>query len=77
MWVEITSAESCQLLRAKVNTDIYSIPSPMELYYSPADIGDVIYYYRTDDTPYVKISRGFNDRGFWGETYFKWVKEEV
>ncbi len=74
-WVQITGLESNKLLQA--NNKLYTKPDPWQLECRPSlRDGDITYYRRENNKPYVLISKGWNTKGLWETTYYKWVDEE-
>ncbi len=79
-WVRIKGLESNKLLQT--NNQLYTEPDPWQLECSPSlRDGDITYYRRENNKPYVLISKGWNTKGennklLWETTYFKWVDEE-
>ena len=74
-WVKIKGYESGKLLQA--NSQLYTEPDPWQLECRPSlRDGDITYFRREDDKPYMLISKGWNTRGLWETTYYKWVEDE-
>ena len=69
MWVRLSKYEECQLLR-KHNGNLYTIPNPLEIEYNP-DV-NVTYYFRGTKTPFLYLKKGWNDRGLWETSWWKW-----
>ncbi len=74
-WVQIKGYESCKLLQA--NNQLYTEPDPWQLECRPElwDEG-ITYYRRENNKPYMLISKGWNIKGLWETTYYKWVEDE-
>lgn len=76
MWVGITDREKCKFLRENKN-GLYTIPCGLELEYNPDTVDTDVTYYRKDTCePQILIKRGWNDRGLWEETYWKWEEKD-
>lgn len=72
MWVEISDREKCVFLKEHRNT-LYTVPDTMELEYNPETRDeDVIFYRKETCEPQILIKKGWNDKGLWEETYWKW-----
>lgn len=73
MWVEISDREKCVFLKEHRNT-LYTVPDTMELEYNLTlrSEADVTFYDRESNVPQILIKKGWNGRGLWEETYWKW-----
>lgn len=72
MWKPISLQDKCKFLRNNIN-HLYTIPCGLELEYNPETRDeDVIFYRKETCEPQILIKKGWNDKGLWEETYWKW-----
>ena len=71
MWKQIEGRVKCKILQQYSN-DTYTVPSGMDLYYNTDYDGDVTFYFKKTKIPLVEIRKGWNDKGLWETTYWKW-----
>ncbi len=75
MWQLISNNEKCRFLRKHTN-DLFTVPSTMDLEYNPILRDEDVTFYRKDDhSPQILIQKGWNDRGLWETTYWKWEEQ--
>ncbi|CAH9013431.1 hypothetical protein VP501E541_P0092 [Vibrio phage 501E54-1] len=74
-WVQINGHEKCKLLQAE--NKLFTVPDPWQVECRPELLEeDMTYYRREDNKPYVLISKGWNDKGLWETTYYKWEEKD-
>lgn len=73
MWKQIDLNEKCLFLREHTN-QLYTYPKELDLHYSATlrSEADVTFYRKEDNTKQILIKKGWNEKGLWETTYWKW-----